>query len=89
MHIFSPSITGPKTVELIIERKPWTPTQHRYTDSTLVPVRIGFRDTVLREQAKAAKGRWNPEKKLWFILYGKIRGTALEKHIVLDAFPRE
>jgi hypothetical protein len=30
---------------------------------------------------KAVKGRWNPEKQLWFVKYVKIAGTALEKHI--------
>jgi hypothetical protein len=38
----------------------------------------------LRLQAKAAGGRWNPEKKLWFVKYGKIVGTPLEKHIHID-----
>ena len=39
------SRTRLKTVELIIERKPWTSAPRRYDDGALVPVRIGFRDT--------------------------------------------
>lgn len=78
------SRTRLKTVELIIERKPWTPAQRRYMDSTLVPVRIGFRDKALREQAKSAQGKWNPEAKAWYIEYGKIKGTELEKLIILE-----
>jgi len=50
-----------------------------------VPVRIGFAEKDLIEAARKAKGRWNPDMKLWFIRYGNIRGTALTKHIVLDA----
>lgn len=38
----------------------------------------------LRAQAKAAGGRWNPDKQLWFVQYGKIAGTQLEKHIQVD-----
>ena len=34
--------------------------------------------------AKGAGGRWNPEKQLWFVQYGKIVGTQLEKHIQVD-----
>lgn len=79
-----PNQTRLKTVELIIERKPWTPTQHRYADSTLVPVRIGFHDSALRAQAKAAQGKWDPEAKAWYIEYGKIKGTELEKLILLQ-----
>jgi hypothetical protein len=50
-------------------------------------VRIGFNEKKLIETAKAVKGRWNPDVKLWYIRYGKIKGTALGKDIVLDAFP--
>jgi hypothetical protein len=77
-----------KTVEIIVEKKAWTPPP-MISDSALVPVRIGFEESALREQARAAKGRWDPTIKLWFIHYGKIKGTDLEKHIALDAFPVE
>lgn len=39
----------------------------------------------MRLKAKAAGGRSNPEKQLWFVKYGKIAGTSLEKHIYVDA----
>lgn len=38
----------------------------------------------MRTLAKAEGGRWNPLKQLWFILYGKVAGTLLEKHIPVD-----
>ena len=75
-----------KTIELIVERTEWTPPPPRYTADTLVPLRITAANIQLRMQAKAADGRWNPEKKLWFVKYGKIVGTPLEKHIYVDAF---
>ena len=75
-----------KTVELVVERKPWTAPAPRFADTDLVPVYIGFSDTAPRAEAKAAKGRWDPEQKLWLIRYGKIKGTGLEKHIISDAF---
>ena len=71
-----------------MERKPWTAPAPSFVDTDLVPVHIGFSDTTSREIAKAAKGRWDPEQKLWFIRYGRIKGTALEKHIILDAFSK-
>ncbi len=52
---------------------------------TLVPLRIEGYEMGLRKQAKAAGGRWNPEKQLWFVRYGNIVGTPLEKHIYVDA----
>jgi len=74
-------------VELIVERIPWRPAARKFADNDLVPVKIGFTEKGLMEIARAAKGRWNPDTKLWYIRYGKIKGTALEKHMILDAFP--
>ena len=74
-----------KTVELIVERTAWTPPPPRYDAETLVPLRINVDDLSARSQAKAAGGRWNPEKQRWFVKYGKIAGTPLEKHIHIDA----
>lgn len=78
-----------KTAEIIVEKKPWTPTPHQYRDGTLVPVRIRFDDKELREKAKDAQGKWNPEAQAWYIQFGKIKGTDLEKHIILDAETNE
>lgn len=72
-----------KTVELLVERTEWDPPQ-RCDPDTLVPLRIKVDNMAARLQAKAAGGRWNPEKQLWFVKYGKIVGTSLEKHIQVD-----
>ena len=74
-----------KTIELTVERSEWTPPPPRFTADTLVPLRIEAADMPMWFQAKAAGGRWNPEKKLWFVKYDKIVGTPLEKHIPADA----
>ena len=74
-----------KTVELIVERTEWTSPQPRYDAETLVFLHIKADDMPARLQAKAAGGRWNPEKQRWFVKYGKIAGTPLEKHIQVDA----
>jgi len=76
-----------KTIELIVEKTPWNPPSRKFDDNDLVPVKIGYDEKDLQETAKTAKGRWNPEAKLWLVRYGNIKGTVLEKHIILDAFP--
>ncbi|MFZ3207365.1 MAG: hypothetical protein WA140_00805 [Geobacteraceae bacterium] len=73
-----------KTVELIVEKSDWTPPPPRYAADTIVSLRIEGYEKELRAKAKAAGGRWNPEKQLWFVQYGKIVGTQLEKHIQAD-----
>ena len=81
------SRTRIKTVELVVGKTAWSPPTKKFIDDDIVPVQISFADNALRERARAARGRWNPEMKLWFIHFGRIKGTELEKHIVLDAFP--
>lgn len=73
-----------KTVELIVEKSDWTPPPSRYAAHVLVSLRIEASNMSLRTQAKAAGAKWNPEKQLWFVKYGKIIGTTLEKHIQVD-----
>ena len=79
------SNTRVKTVEIVVGKKAWTPPQPRFADDVNVPVRIAFSESILKNLAKKAGGRWDSEKRLWLIPFGKIKGTGLEKHIILDA----
>ncbi len=74
-----------KTVEIIVEKKAWTPPPPRFADDALVPVRIAYAESEMKWMAKAAGGKWDPEKRLWLIQFRKIKGSLLEKHIVIDA----
>lgn len=74
-----------KTVELIVGTKAWTPPPAKFATDEIVPVRIAFTENEFKQMAKEAGGRWDPQAKLWLIPYGKIKNTALEKHIILDA----
>ena len=76
-----------KTIELVIEETDWLPPVPKFRDDDSVFVQIGFTEKDLRDAAKIAKGRWDPQARLWAIRYGNIKGTELEKHIILDAFP--
>jgi hypothetical protein len=73
-----------KTVELIVEMSDWTPPTPHYASDALVPLCIEASNMPLRAQAKAVGAKWNPEKRRWFVTYGKIAGTPLEKHIQVD-----
>ena len=79
------SRTRIKTVELIVEKKDLSLRQNKFEAEALVPVQIAYSETNLKEVAKSMGGRWDPEVRLWYIHYGKIKGTELEKHIILDA----
>ena len=71
------------TVELVEEEVPWQPRRRRRVDD-LVAVAVGFAEKELREMLKSAGGKWDPERKLWQVAYGKIRGTVLAERIVED-----
>jgi len=73
-----------KTVELVIEECDWTPPTPRFTSDTIVSLRIAASNLPIRTKAKASGAKWNPEKQLWFVNYGKTVGTELEKYIDID-----
>lgn len=73
-----------KTVELIIERTDWEPPPEKFADDSLVAIKVEGYETDLRKLVKDAGGKWNPEKKLWYVRYGNIKGTPLEKHLYVD-----
>lgn len=77
-----------KTVELIVERTDWEPPPEKFTEDSLVTVKIAGYETDLRKQIKDAGGKWSPEKKLWYVHYGGIVGTPLEKHIYVDTLDK-
>lgn len=80
------SRTRLKTVELIVEKKELpTPKLQRTADETLVPVLIAYGQRELGNMVKAMGGKWDADVKLWYVPHGKIKGTELEKHIILDA----
>ncbi len=71
-----------KTVELIVSEKEWSPPPSKFTESTMVPLKIGASEKTLQNQAKALGGRWDRDQKVWYIPYGCVAGTRLEKLIV-------
>jgi len=74
-----------KTVELIVEKKTLPASSKAKADKALVPVKIGYAETALKNLAKTLGGTWDPDVKLWYLPKMKIKGTELEKHIILDA----
>jgi len=68
-----------KTVEIIVDEKPLR--HPRYNDDDIVPISVAFDETELRELLKKIRARWEPQIKMWFAPYSRIRGTPLEAKI--------
>jgi hypothetical protein len=73
-----------KTVEIVVSESNWIPPPAKYPDSALVSLRIGVREVAIRERVKALGGRWDRLQQVWFVPYGCISGTNLEKYIILE-----
>jgi hypothetical protein len=73
-----------KTVEIIVSESEWTPPPAKYPDGELVSLKIGINETVLQNQLRAAGGRWDKDQRVWFVPYGCIAGTKLEKLIAVE-----
>lgn len=63
------------TVELIIEERPLPGP---------LGVRIGFEETALRSQARAAGGWWDPKRKCWLLPRAAVRKLKLENRVVSE-----
>lgn len=71
-----------KTVELVVEEKPWWPAASRQRDGELVAVKDAYDETALRAELRGLGGQWDATAKVWRIAYGLIRNRSLEKRIV-------
>lgn len=69
-----------KTIELIVDERPLT--APRFHNDDLVPVHVGYDEQELRQQLRTLRGRWDAERKLWYVRYGMIKGTQLEERLV-------
>ncbi len=65
------------TVELVVDEGAWTP-----SPKTVVGVRVVWGEADLARRVKQAGGRWDPERKVWDLPYGKVQRLGLEGRIV-------
>ena len=63
------------TAEIIVNRRPGN-RNLRFRDTDMVAVAVPYTEKALRGKLKAAGGRWDPEEKVWRVLFRSIRGDA-------------
>lgn len=71
-----------KTVELIVEETPYTPTTISYKPQTIVGLQVGFEEAEVKRLVKAAGAKWNPTRRVWEIRYDKAEVLELTSRIV-------
>mgnify|MGYP001568136882 FL=1 len=72
-----------KTVELIVEARPWSPRVRRLrrTPDDIVAVRIGYHEADLRQRAKALGGVWRPAQKVWELTWDAVRKLGIADRV--------
>ena len=78
-----------KTVELIIEKSDWEPPPPRWQDDTLVAIQVAAQERAVRQQVKAAGGKWNPREVVWELPYRQVVALGITARIVIRAEERE
>lgn len=72
------------TAEIIVGRRPRNRSL-RHRDTDMVDVAVPYTEKALREKLKAAGGRWDPQVRVWRVLFRSIRSEpALVERIVRE-----
>ena len=78
-----------KTVELIIEKSEWEPPTLIRQDDTIEALQVTAWEREVRQQVKAAGGKWNPRELVWELPYGQVVALGLTGRIVAKAAGRQ
>jgi hypothetical protein len=73
-----------KTVEIIVDERPWEPPAPRLPDDSIVGVRVDYDELEIRERVKAAGGIWIRPRRVWELTYRDAVRPGLGDRIVAD-----
>jgi hypothetical protein len=73
-----------KTVELVIEERPWEANPQKIPSNKIMRLRITYGEFALREQVKAAGGKWNLQKQVWELPYQAVLKLGLAGRIITE-----
>lgn len=68
-----------KTVELKIDEVPWKPEP---TKDEIVLIRVQWNEKKVQKQVKKAGRRWDKERKIWLLRYGKLKDLGLTSRMM-------
>lgn len=78
-----------KTVERIVEKSTWEPPKPQWQATTLVALQVAAQEREVRQQVKAAGGKWNSKEMVWELSYGQVVALGLTARIVTKREERE
>jgi hypothetical protein len=68
------------TVELVLDKKKWEPKKIKPT--TIVKVKVEWGEKEIAGKIKENGGKWNKERKVWEIAFGKVKELGLQSRMV-------
>jgi len=71
-----------KTVELIVDEKPWKPPAARHRPTDLVHIRIDPYESQLRDAVKLLGGRYHRQTDTWLIAYAAATALRITDRII-------
>ena len=71
-----------KTIEIIVDTKPWQVETKKISKNKIVNIRITIDEIESRRKVKAAGGKWDPKRKVWQLPYEKVTALGLLDRIV-------
>ncbi len=71
-----------KTVEIIVEEKPWSWDKKRIPGNKIVGIRVAYGEVELGRMIRAAGGKWDRKKKQWELPYRDAINLGLEERII-------
>jgi hypothetical protein len=77
------------TETLIIEKSAWGPPKPKRQADMLVALQVAAQEREVRQQVKAAGGKWNPKDVVWELPYGQAVALGLTARIVTKGDERE
>ena len=79
---YNEKMTMFKTIEIIIDRKPWQLAAKKAHKDEVMSLRIAYNDVNARNQVKAAGGTWDPKHKVWLLVKEKVMELGMTNRIV-------
>ena len=73
-----------KTIEIIVDTKPWKENPRKIPKNKIVSIRIAIDEIDLRKRVKATGGKWDPKRQVWQLSYEKVMELGLSNRIVDD-----
>jgi len=71
-----------KTIELVIEERPWQPRPAKIPLNPIMHLRIKYGEVAVGKQVKGAGGKWNRDLRVWELPYQEVLKLGLAERIV-------